>query len=239
MTEWFERWFGNEYLALYPHRNEEDARQAVDLITQHVGLERRRVLDLACGPGRHAVHLARRTAAVVGFDLSMTLLRRAQELRAPVAGFVRGDMRRLPFRAGAFDVVVNLFTSFGYFAHDTDHIRVLEEVARVLLPAGIFVLDYFHADSVRRGLVSDDAKIVGGEPVEIRRSISPDNRYVIKDLYLMADVFQERVRLFTPADLEGLLGGAGFRVSHRFGAYDGRQLADDSPRAIFVAHRAS
>lgn len=239
MTEWFERWFGEEYLRLYPHRNEEDARQVVDLIATHVPLERRRVLDLGCGPGRHAAHLSRRGAAVVGLDLSMTLLRRARELHAPATGFVRGDMRCLPFRAGAFQVAVNLFTSYGYFTDERDDARVLREAAQVLSARGTLVLDYFHAVAVRRGLVSQEEQQVGAQRVVIERSISPDGRWVVKDMHLGDRSFQERVRLYQPADLERLLVGAGFSVTHRFGAYDGRQLADDSPRAIFVAHRAS
>ena len=237
MTEWFERWFGEEYLRLYPHRNEEDARLVVDLIAAHVPLAGRRVLDLGCGPGRHAAQLTPHGAAVVGLDLSRTLLRRARELRVPAIGFVRGDMRRLPFRAGAFQVAVNLFTSFGYFSDEQDDARVLREVARVLVSGGTFVLDYFQSASVRRGLVPKEEQYVGAQRVTIERRITPDDRWVIKDLTLEAGSFQERVRLYDPADLERLLTTAGFTVSHRFGAYDGRKLTEDSPRAIFLAGR--
>jgi SAM-dependent methyltransferase len=237
MTEWYERWFGEEYLRLYPHRNEEDARKAVDLIAAHLPLDRGRVLDLGCGPGRHTAHLSRRGAQVVGLDLSRTLLRRARELGVPAIGFVRGDMRRLPFAVAAFRVVVNLFTSFGYFADDDEHTAVLNEVAAVLGPRGGFVLDYLHSATVRNGLVAREEQTVGSERVVVERRISPDGRFVLKDLHLTAGVFQERVRLFTPEELEGMLSGAGFRVTRRFGAYDGRALTGESPRAIFFAER--
>ena len=80
MTEWFEQWFGEEYHALYPHRDEEDARRAVALIQRVVPWQSGdAVLDLACGPGRHAAELERLGARVVGFDLSRAMLRRARE----------------------------------------------------------------------------------------------------------------------------------------------------------------
>jgi len=86
MTEWFEQWFGEEYHALYPHRDDEDARRAVALIRRVVGWKTGdRVLDLACGPGRHAAELERLGARVVGFDLSRAMLRRARE-RAQTGG---------------------------------------------------------------------------------------------------------------------------------------------------------
>src|SRR6185436_11952805 len=76
VTEWFEQWFGEEYLRLYPHRDEQDAADAVALVARITPLAGRRVLDLGCGTGRHAIHLAGHGARVVGLDLSRALLLR-------------------------------------------------------------------------------------------------------------------------------------------------------------------
>src|SRR2546423_12559973 len=101
MTEWFEQWFGEEYHALYPHRDEEDARRAVALIQRVVPWQSGdAVLDLACGPGRHAAELERLGARVVGFDPSRAMLWRArQSTHVPL---VRGGMRALPLRPPRF-----------------------------------------------------------------------------------------------------------------------------------------
>ena len=239
MTEWFEQWFGEEYHALYPHRDEEEARRAVSLVQQAAPwTPGASVLDLACGAGRHAAELERLGARVVGFDLSPSMLRRA---RARVHGpLVRGDMRALPFRPGSFAMAVNLFTSFGYFRDDAEHRLVVRQVAASLRPGGRFVLDYLNADHVRRTLRRDTEEMDGAATdVRVRRRFSEEGKYVVKEIELGAEnrSFQERVRLFSSAELQTLLEGAGLRVDAAFGNYDGGPLDGHASRTILVATR--
>jgi len=239
MTEWFEQWFGEEYHALYPHRDDEDARRAVALIGSVVPWgsgEGNRILDLACGPGRHAAELARWGGQVVGFDLSRAMLLRARERSR--GALVRGDMRALPFRDGSFTLAVNLFTSFGYFLNEDENRRVLSQVAAALAPGGHFVLDYLNAEHVRRTLkVTEQAR---GRDVRVRRRIDGANRFVIKEIELRDEGrrFEERVRLYGADELVALLTDAGLRVVARFGDYDGGPAGHDAPRVILVAARA-
>ena len=238
MSDWFESWFGEEYIALYPHRDEEEARTVAALIAQRVQLPNTaKVLDLACGAGRHQRELCDRWWTV-GLDLSPALLRiaRSEDRTAPL---VRADMRRLPFASGAYDMVVNLFTSFGYFRDDRQHRIVLEEVARVTRGGGWFVLDFLNAAEVRDTLVPFDRKQIGERVIEQEREISADGRYVRKTITLLDEdrTFVERVRLFEPDELEELLTSAGFNVDDVLGGYDGRRLERSSERAIFLARK--
>ncbi len=239
MTEWFEQWFGEAYLKLYPHRDEEDAAQAIALIAEHAVLEGARVLDLACGPGRHAIALRRLGASVVGFDLSLPLLSRARHRGDRPLLVVRGDMRRLPFAPATFDVVVNLFTSFGYFADDAQHQLVMMDVSSVLKPGGMFVLDFFNSTDLEESLVEHEERAVGGQRVIIDRHITDDSDFVVKEMHLIDDgrKFVERVRLFRESDLERLMNEAGLRVTTRFGDYDASALTPRSPRIILMAER--
>lgn len=239
MTEWFEQWFGEAYLRLYPHRDDEDAGAAVALIDGLVPLAGRRVLDLACGPGRHAAQLSSRGARVVGLDLSLPLLARARMRTRGAVPMVRADMRQLPFGPGTFDMVVNLFTSFGYFADDAQHQAVLADAASLLRRGGAFVLDFFNAAAVREGLVPREECVVGSQRVVIQRRIDPNGRHVIKEMQLLDDgrSFIERVRLFTGDELVRMMRNAALDVRHRFGDYDGRPFCDTSPRAILIGLR--
>lgn len=239
MTEWFERWFGEEYLKLYPHRDDRDAEEAIALVERFLTLRGLRALDLACGPGRHAGRLQTRGARVVGFDLSMPLLSRARHGNPPVDRLVRGDMRVLPFRDAAFDLVTNLFTSFGYFARDEQHADVIRQVARIVRPGGHFVFDYLNAPQVRASLVPHEERRMESQTVVIDRSISDDGLFVQKEMHLVDDgrTFVERVRLFEPDEIERLLTDAGFTIRDRFGDYRGGPAGPQAPRAIFVGRR--
>lgn len=236
MSEWFESWFGEEYVALYPHRNEAEAERAVALIAETLGTRSvRRVLDLACGSGRHARYLGQRWWTS-GVDLSETLLGIAQRNGIP-ARLVRADIRELPYRQSSFDLVVNLFTSFGYFETDAEHERVIQDIRRVMTAGGTFVLDFFNARRVEEQLVPYDESSIAGRKVEQRREITDDGRFVVKHISIKDDgrQFVERVRLFSQRDLVSMLDRAGFRVEKSYGDYDGGPLTETSPRVILFA----
>jgi SAM-dependent methyltransferase len=144
----------------------------------------------------------------------------------------------MPLAESSFDVVVNLFTSFGYFQTDAEHGGVVLEVARVLTPGGWFVLDYLNAPLVRRSLVEyEEVFSPSGKRVVIDRRISEDGRYVFKDMSLVEDgrKFHERVRLFEPQELEQILVDAGFSVDLRYGNYQGDTYGEASPRVLLFS----
>lgn len=232
--EWFEEWFGEEYLRLYPHRDDTEAERAVDLIRRNVPFQPGwRVLDVACGAGRHARAFEAAGASCTGLDLSLTLLRVASQVTT--VPLIRADMRQLPIRAGSMDLTVNLFTSFGYFDHDAEHTAALDEMIATVRPGGWFVIDFLNPAAVRRQLVPEETLQLGESTVRVSRSVSPDGRYVCKNIRAAKGrQFRERVRLFEPEQMSEMLGAAGVIVRLRFGDYDARPLTPDSPRTIFL-----
>jgi SAM-dependent methyltransferase len=237
-ADWFEQWFGEDYLRIYQHRDESEAERAIELIAAHLPSgEIQAVLDLACGAGRHSKPLCERWWTV-GLDLSASLLRVARR-EAPDAPYVRADMRELPFADESFDLVVNLFTSFGYFEDDREHARVLACVRTAMKPRGTLVIDFLNATQVRRNLVPYDERVENGITIEQSRTITPDDRFVEKTIRLreLGREYVERVRLFSAGDLERMLVGAGFDVVHRFGDYAGAHWSENSPRTILFASR--
>lgn len=235
-ADWFEHWFGDEYLRLYPHRDETDAAEAIDLIAAHMeGRAVESVLDLGCGAGRHARLLCDRWWTV-GLDLSSALLKVARR-ESPAAPYVRADMRELPFAPESFDLAVNLFTSFGYFDDDREHAQVLKRVGTATKRGGTFVLDFLNPGEVRRNLVARDERVVGGSTVEQFRRISADRKFVEKTIRVRGKEYLERVRLLSSLELEEMLDAAGFDVVARAGDYAGAPWSEDSARTILFSRR--
>ena len=234
---WYAGWFNQDYLDLYAHRTTQEAQTVADLIATHLPEVRGgRTLDLGCGAGRHLPFL-NQLQPTVGFDLSPWLLDVARQRNS--APLTRGDMRALPFRDAAFNLVVSLFTSFGYFVDDLENEGVLAEVARVTQPDGWLVLDFLNAPNARRTLVPSERKQVGARWVRQARSISDDGRFVTKTIQLEDNgrEYVERVRLFEPDELMRMLRDVGFDVTELFGDYSGGAWRATSPRAIVVARR--
>jgi SAM-dependent methyltransferase len=242
---WYAEWFGEEYLALYPERNDGEARQqailARELLRPFAQLGRMQFLDLACGTGRHAVALPD-GGGVVGLDLSTRLLSQARH-REGRALWVRADMRQLPFRAGTFGAVVNFFTSFGYFEDPAEDSRVVREVTRVLAPGGAFLSDVFNAERVVSTLAVREQKTVAGERVSIRRRYDPARRRVEKEIEMGSGenkrVFRECVRAYSERELRNLHEAAGLTVRAAYGNFDGSPFdRGKSPRLILLAAKS-
>src|SRR2546423_9734973 len=150
-SDWWRTWFGPRYLALYDETLTERTPLEIDRLEALLQLRPpQRILDLPCGQGRHAIELARRGYEVTGMDISPFLIQVARE-RAQAAGvqvrWLTGDMRQ-PTEDLKFDLILNLFTSFGYFAEDEDDRQVLAAAARMLAPGGRFVLEVINGERV-------------------------------------------------------------------------------------------
>ena len=145
MTEWFqdESFWSELYPFMFSKERLAAAESEAERVLELVGFSRETILDLACGPGRHAVALAQRGFSVTGVDLSSFLLDKARA-RATDVGveveWVHQDMREF-VRPDSFDMIQNLFTSFGYFDDRGDDLRVLRNCHRSLRPGGILVMD--------------------------------------------------------------------------------------------------
>ena len=241
-AEWFRDWFGDAYLDLYPHRDEEEAARAVALYRERTRLGAgSRVLDLACGAGRHLQRLRAAGLRATGIDLSVPLLRAGWDRPGVASTLVRADMRALPFASASFDGLVNFFTSFGYFLTPQEDISVLNEIRRVLRAGAPFLMDYLNADWVVARLDPESVGEVNGIPVRQTRWVEGDQ--VFKRIEIgggageRPKVYHERVRLYAPDALEALLRDHGLEARDRFGDYDGGAFGSDSPRLLVLGRR--
>jgi len=251
-SDWYKTAFRYDYLRVYPHRNDEEARRQVDFLVDKLDVPPScEVLDLGCGDGRHSLELTRRGFRVTGLDLSEELLERAR-CRTADEGlditFMRGDMRDPPADR-AFDLVVNFFTSFGYFQEDGENARVLEAISRALRPGGRFLMDYLNRAYVISTLVPSDRRTVEGMEVEQRRWITGDPSKAGGHVRINKQVqireggaersYDESVRMYTLDELEAMMDRAGLRVTQTYGDFDGCPVGSDAPRNILVGHSIS
>ena len=155
MSDWFEDdslWKGL-YPFMFSERRFNVAEDEAKGILALSKLEKGNVLDLACGPGRHAIALARDGFRVTGVDLSPFLLEKAaslaQEQNVDVE-WVQADMRHF-LRPEAFDLAISIFTSFGYFDDKQDDLAVLRNIRRSLRVGGILVMELMGKEILARG----------------------------------------------------------------------------------------
>ncbi len=237
--DWYATAFGALYPIVYAHRTVAAAAPEARFAMDQTGLDASaRVLDLCCGNGRHLVHVLGRTPHATGFDYSPDLLTIARRNVDGRAGLVRGDMRAIPFD-GAFDVVLNFFTSFGYFQDPEENMAVARGIARALKPGGRFFIDHVHAAHVEKTLVPHSVREQGEYVIADSRWIDEGLRRVNKCTRVSKGgrivlSTTESVRLYAPEEMAGLLGAAGLELEQCFGDYDGAAMALGLPRMILV-----
>lgn len=237
---WWESWFGEEYLDLYPHRDQATARREVAFALERLGSSAAPLLDLCCGSGLHALRFAERGIVPVGLDYSAPLLEHAQR-RNSTLRLVRGDMRSLPFADESFRSVVNFFTSFGYFRDESDNFAVVSEIERTLIPGGRVLCDTFGPQHVLSRLVPEETKSAGGRDYRIRRWWNEESRRVEKEIEVRrggsTSIFRESVRAYTLEELAKMFEKAGLGIESAWGDFDGSPTGPDCPRLILLARK--
>ena len=233
---WYQEWFGEEYLELYAHRDEEEAKQQVAFFKDQCGVVHGAVLDLACGMGRHVQELAAAGYRTVGCDLSYTLLRTGllEYGQMPVA---RCDMRNLPFGAGTFAGLVNFFTSFGYFATEEENLNVVKEMARVLSRRAVFLFDYLNVHRELGQLVKRETLETPMGEVGIERWFDVSDRSLNKRITIGQKRYLERVRGYDLDEISAMFTSSSLAIHTAFGDFVGRPFDHSSPRLILVGTR--
>lgn len=240
--DWFESAFDTLYPVVYAHRTIEAARPECDFAAERLRLNvSDRLLDLCCGNGRHLAHLLKHTPKCTGLDYSAALLAMAAQNTRSRASLVRADMRRLPFHE-TFTVVVNFFTSFGYFLDDDDNEAAARHLARALKPGGRFMIDFLNAPFVEESLVPESEKTRGEYRIFEKRWIDDRARRVNKNTVVerngvRVSITNESVRLYELAELEAMLGRYALEIMAVYGNYNGHALTIDQPRMILIGRK--
>lgn len=237
-STWFKEWFNTPYYSeLYQNRDEEEAKQFISRLLDKLPLTGdETILDLACGAGRHSIYLNSLGFEVYGADISEFSIARAKAHSNDRLHFEQHDMRN-PF-SPKVDVVLNLFTSFGYFDDVEDNQLVLNGVSKSLKPGGYFLLDYLNADPVISDLPIRELKQFGSNQYHIHKYYRAP--FIYKEIRVQTPeeghLFREQVTRLSQSELTKMLEKSNFSVIDWFGNYELDEFdVRESPRLIVLA----
>lgn len=219
--DWFVSWFDTSYYhILYKHRDDTEAQEFMRNLTTFLEFKKGdKLLDLACGRGRHAIFLNSLGFDVVGADLSKNNIEFASKFKNNTLHFLEHDMR-IPFK-DKYDAVLNLFTSFGFFENDEDDIKVLFNIKNALNNKGVAIIDFMNTNNVIQNLIAEEVQIIDGITFEIKRYVK--DGFIVKEINFYADgkehVYFEKVKNLNLTKIKSYLNSVDFKIKHIFGNY--------------------
>jgi ubiquinone/menaquinone biosynthesis C-methylase UbiE len=219
---WFANWFDSPYYhTLYKNRDEKEAQVFIDNLIDYLQIPKgSKLIDIACGKGRHAKYFNKKGMDVIGVDLSQNSINTAKKDENNNLQFSAHDMRK-NYQENAFDVVTNLFTSFGYFENNKDEQKAINAMANNLKKEGILIIDFMNAKKVIANLVLKEQKTINNIQFDITRQVK--DGFILKDIRITdgkeQQQFQEKVKAITLADYSEFITNAGLKIIDIFGNY--------------------
>ncbi len=239
--KWFQYWFNSPYYhILYSQRNDEEAEFLIDNLTAYLKpAAGSRILDIACGRGRHSIYLQKKGFDVTGIDLSEQSIKYAKQFEQKHLHFFVHDMRKLGY-INYYDLAMNLFTSFGYFDTEKEHVDALKSFRKSIKDNGQVVIDYFNTQKILKNLTHREVKTIEGIDFNIHKFVSEGK--IIKNIDFSHKnkpfAFEERVQAFSKGDFERMFEKSGLEITATFGSY-GLEAFDEekSDRLILVCKK--
>jgi len=239
---WFKSFFKKDFYN-FDFIPQKRTLKEVDFIIKASGIKNGdRILDVPCGVGRHSLLLAKKGFRVVSVDFSKEYLydaiKQAKKLKLKNIEFIRNDMRNIDFE-GDFDLVINMFTSFGYF-DDRDNFNFLKKVHRALKKDGKFIIDVKNGVFIRKNLSEKNWEIAGDvielqEFVWIDKNTLKNTWHKIEDGKMKTRTFC--LKMYDKKSLSKILKKAGFKVLKIYGGFDFSKVTDESKRIIAVCEK--
>lgn len=242
-SDWFREWFDSPYYhQLYFERDEKEATAFINrLLSVLHPPASSRILDLACGRGRHSRILAEKGFDVTGIDLSAHSIAYARQFEKDNLHFYQHDMRQTLYTR-YFDYVVNLFTSFGYFRTARENENTIRTVSLSLKEEGVFVLDYLNTTYADNHLIPNEQKEIDGVLFTLTRWSDQEHFYKkihIEDKKRDAPLeYTEKVARFSVDDFSRMFTLHGLRLREVFGNYELDPYDRlNSPRLLLIAQK--
>ena len=232
-------WFDSDYYhILYKHRDYSEARNFIDNIVEYLDLKKgSKILDLACGIGRHSIYLEKIGFDVTGTDKSTNNIKKAKKSQNDKLKFIQMEMINDTNRK--YDGIFNLFTSFGYVNHDYN-LETIKNIERQLKDDGTVIVDFMNTLFVKNNLVIEETKVIDDLSFKIKRK--SDGKHIYKEIKFndQKDYFyQEKVMDLTLNDFENYLKRHNLKIIKTFGDYNLNEFdIENSERLIMVIKKS-
>ena len=232
-------WFDSDYYhILYKHRDHNEARNFIDNIIEYLDLKKgSKILDLACGIGRHSIYLDKIGFKVVGTDKSPNNIKKAKASQNQSLNFLQMEM--IDNTNHKYDGIFNLFTSFGYVNHDYN-LKTVKNIERQLKDNGTVVVDFMNTLFVKKNLVIEETKVINDLSFKIKRR--SDGKFIYKEIKFNDKkdyFFHEKVMDLSLNDFESYLKRYNLRIIKTFGDYNLNDFdVKNSERLIMVIKKS-
>ena len=241
MKDWFTKWFDSKYYhILYKNRDQNEAKKFLTNLTKLEFFKKNiKIIDIACGKGRHSLFLSNLGYDVTGIDLSKNSIKYAKKFEKENLKFDVLDMKKT-YRKNSFDIALNIFTSFGYFEKEEDDIAAIKAISNNLHKEGILIIDFMNSEKIISNLVKNELKTINGITFNLKRSIK-DN-FICKKIQFTDNgshfEFTEKVKALKLSDFTKLLNFANMKIIQTFGNYYLDKFDNkNSDRLIIVARK--
>ncbi|SVD16447.1 uncharacterized protein METZ01_LOCUS369301 [marine metagenome] len=236
-SEWYLDWFNSPfYHQLYKERDYSEATYFMNNLISRLQIDKNSsILDLACGRGRYSLYLSNIGHKVTGIDISKENISEAKKNESDKLNYILHDMRQ-PLNQ-KFDLILNLFTSFGYYQEDKDNISVIRSIKSNLNNEGKAVIDFFNIDYVLNNLIKYEEKAFDKTKFVINRYL--ENNLLVKDIIIESNnktyKFQEKVKAYRIEDFLTMFKECDLKFKEKFGDYNLNSFnKNSSPRLIMV-----
>ena len=232
-------WFDSDYYhVLYKHRDYNEARNFIDNIVEYLDLKKgSKILDLACGIGRHSIYLDKIGFKVVGTDKSPNNIKKAKASKNQDISFLQMEM--IDDTNHKYDVIFNLFTSFGYVNHDYN-LKTIKNIERQLKDDGTVIVDFMNTLFVKKNLVIEETKVIDDLSFKIKRK--SDGKHIYKEIKFQDKkdyFFQEKVMDLSLKDFENYLKRYNLKIIKTFGDYNLNEFdIKNSERLVMVIKKS-
>ena len=232
-------WFDSDYYhILYKHRDFNEARNFIDNIIKYLNIKKgSKILDLACGIGRHSIYLEKIGFKVVGTDKSLNNINKAKANQNQSLSFLQMEM--IEDTNNRYDGIFNLFTSFGYVNHDYN-LKTIKNIEKQLKDDGIIVVDFMNTLFVKNNLVIKETKVIDDLIFKIKRRC--DGKHIYKEIKFNDKkdyLFREKVMDLSINDFENYFKRYNLKIVKTFGDYNLNEFdIQNSKRLIMIIKKS-